>query len=106
MRSGDDSSTNVAVGCMTLLTLPLVAAWRAYVLAQLWTWFAVVQFGAKPVSLPMAYGLSLMVSMFASTSQDSKDDRTWQDTMIHAVVTMIVGPAIALGIGWIVKGML
>ena len=36
---------------------------RGYGVSVLWSWFVVYQFGANPISIPVAIGLSLIVSL-------------------------------------------
>lgn len=53
-----------------------LAALRGYVLVSYWMWFIVPTFGAKPLSIPVAIGISALISM-VTHQRTAKDDSEW-----------------------------
>lgn len=101
-----ENSAVISIGCMTILMLPLFAVWRSFVATKLWSWFVVAAFGLPQLSMPMAFGLVLVVGMFVPhASSDTKDEG------LGRVVGKIIGlqllwPAIVLLLGHITMGLL
>jgi phosphatidylglycerophosphate synthase len=96
----------IAAGCIgyILASIPLTV-YRGWALSVLWGWFVVPLFGAPPLSIPYAIGLSLLVG-FLTTHYDGsiarEKDREWWESMLGGVVYGIIGPSFALLVGWIV----
>lgn len=104
MKSEDSAS--ISLGCMTILMLPLFAVWRSFVATKLWAWFAVAAFGLPQISMPMAYGLILVASMFVPhSSSDSKDEGLTR-TVGRIVGLRVLWPAIVLLLGHVTRGLL
>lgn len=81
----------------------LLAAWlipaillRAWVITMLWEWYIVPGFGAQPLRMSIAFGLSALVAMM-TPSFHGKDDRT----MAVKLSMPFFGPLMSLLIGWI-----
>jgi hypothetical protein len=89
----------IAALCVLVLALPFIGIWNAYVVTKLWTWFIVAHFGAKAMTMPVAYGACLLV--WLATYKPSGDKEASASTLAFAG---IVGPAIALLCGWIAQG--
>ena len=105
MKSED--STTIAVGCVTILLLPLFAAWRSYVATKLWAWFVVSTFGLPALSMSAAYGLMLVSAMFVPQTQcDSKSGGGMSEAIGKIIGIQVAWPAIALFLGWTVREML
>ena len=104
MKSED--STTIEVGCVTILLLPLFAAWRSFVATKLWTWFVVSTFSLPALSMPAAYGLALAASMFVPQTQCDSKSGGMSESIGKIVGIQVAWPAIALFLGWIVRGML
>lgn len=104
MKSED--SSKIAFGCLTFLVLPPFIAWRSFVITKLWAWFVVAQFDAKPLTMPVAYGLCLAVMVIMPKLRDSDDPslRTSAEKFASMITSAAVGPAVALVVGWIVRG--
>jgi hypothetical protein len=68
---------------------------RAWVITKLWAWYFVTGFGLAPVTLPVAFGISLLVGYLIPTIKDST--KTWQDNLAEVVIN----PFVVLFIGWI-----
>lgn len=54
---------DLALGCFGLLLLLPLSLWQAYVFATLWGWFVVTTFDLPALSVPVAFGILLLVSM-------------------------------------------
>ena len=104
MKSED--SATVAVGRVTILLLPLFAAWRSFVATKLWAWFVVSTFGLPALSMPTAYGIMLVSAMFVPHTQCDSKDGGMSRAIGKIVGLQVAWPAFALLLGWIVKGML
>jgi putative flippase GtrA len=90
-----------------LIAMIVTPIWRGYALSKLWLWFIVSAFGAAPLGIAQAIGLSLIVS-FLTHQTDSYEDKekSLNEKMTRAVLLAFMTPAMALLIGWIVKGFL
>ena len=97
------------IGIITtvLITLIVSPIWRGYVLSKLWLWFIVSTFGAAPLGIAQSIGLALVVS-FLTHQADSYEDKekSANAKIAQAVAITFLSPAMALLIGWIVKGFL
>jgi hypothetical protein len=79
------------------------AVWHGFVGMLLWRWFGTPDF---PISVKMATGISLMVSLFYPKPISDREALGVQrsgtlilmDTMFHRGIV----PAIILGVGWLV----
>lgn len=73
---------------------------NGYALTVLWTWFVVPTFGAPALGLAQAIGLAVVVSYLTHQYSAKSDKKTdWSETAAF----IIVKPAFALLVGWIVK---
>jgi len=104
------SKYSIADGCIVasvLLALVMVLAPVTYiinglVLKVLWLWFIAETFGLPVITVAQAIGLSIVVGFL--THQDCQREKT-EDAYNAAgklIVTIFVGPLLALGIGYIV----
>jgi putative flippase GtrA len=97
------------IGIITavLITLIVTPIWRGYALSKLWLWFIVSTFGAAPLGIAQSIGLSLIVS-FLTHQMDSYQDKekAANERMVECFLYAFLSPAMALLIGWIVKGFL
>lgn len=72
--------------------------WYGYVLHILWGWFMVPAFGAPPLSIPMALGVSVTVGLLTKPSPEIKESEPkWRPWAV-----MFMRPALVLLTGWIV----
>jgi hypothetical protein len=85
--------------CVGIFTLMVSAAiLRGWALSILWGWFAVPIFGLPALGVAQAIGIAMTVGLMTHQYIPAKDKDKWMP-----VVTMILTPFIALGIGWIVR---
>lgn len=76
----------------------MAAIWRGYALTVLWGWFVVNTFGAQPLGIPLAIGLSMLVSFLTHPPQKPNDSDS-----AFIISLAIFGPALVLFMGWIVQ---
>lgn len=81
--------------------LLVVGFFDALAIVHLWKWFAVPALGVKPLTMPLAYGLALIVTCVISHGDDHAKDK--DKAAGSTIITQIARPLMALGIGWIVQ---
>ena len=86
-----------------LVTVPLTM-FQGFVLAKLWGWFAVPQFGVAPLRFAVAIGLSVLAhAMTSGSSPNYRNKATGQ--LLESEIdwcAAILSPAVTLFIGWII----
>lgn len=93
------------VGYIAIRTLAVM--WDGYVLTVLWGWFIVPTFGAPPLKIPAAIGLSIIVAFTAHQYTDCvQPERTFGERLARATTYSALVPACMLLVGWIVKAFL
>lgn len=104
--SKTDTETENLMGCISvfvmLLTWPVFAAWKGFVLSKLWGWFAVPVFHLPALSIWQAVGLCLVVGMFTAASR-KRDEESNAEWLGYALMSGTVGPALSLFFGWLVR---
>lgn len=94
-----------AVGCFAFLaaSVPLTI-YRGWVLSVLWGWFVGPLFGAPPLTIPFAIGLSLIVGFLTShyRREPKVESNEWWEPMAEQTAWAALHPTIALGFGWVV----
>lgn len=75
-----------------------------WVLANLWQWFIVPQFGLDPLPIANAIGLSLFVgSMTHQTFPNVEEKKTTKmDKVWRYLQSIVLKPLIFLSLGWII----
>lgn len=108
----DKSSENIGVIARAFITtlifvfaIPLTAyvVWaNAYVGSTLWAWFIVPTFGLSALTLPQAWGISLIVCLWTKQmfTCKSKDERTTAEK-IGEVIGVMLWPWVLLFFGWV-----
>lgn len=81
----------VAVGAVAVLAISAIVNGMALVL--LWKWFVVTQFGLEPLSIPVAIGLSMLISMMAGSRSNSDNGFAEQalGSILSSIFAMIIG---------------
>jgi len=78
-----------------------------FAFATLWEWFVVPQFECKPLTIPIAIGLSSVASylthQMSSKEFDQEFDQEYGDLLLKAFSYSICKPIVALTIGYFVK---
>ena len=90
------------IGAFALIVILPVASSLIYgfVLLRLWEWFVVPTFGLPLLSLPVAVGISLIVSLLTISSPKTKDTREDSEKWVDRGVALIV-PLLYLFFGWL-----
>lgn len=89
-----------AIAGMIVLGAAMMACavvWSGYVLSLLWAWLLVPTLGVPDLSVPGAIGLALIVNLLLA----NKAQLVGSTALQVGVVTL--GPAIALGVGAVVR---
>ena len=86
-----------------LISLPFTMMYHAFVVAKLWAWFIVPTFGLDPLTLPVAYGLSLIASFLTYQHDFSSDNADFGGHFSEGLIVAIVMPTVALFFGFIVS---
>lgn len=98
--------TSTVVGVLVLfLLMGLYGSWAAaFVGVRLWAWFVVPVFGLPLLTLPQAYGLSLLCHFWTwqHFSSKCKDERTWKEHLGEAI-GLLIAPWFTLLVGWVCK---
>lgn len=96
-----------AIGSFTLglLSLPIrigQGVYRALVLTWFWLWFVVPVTGLHPISLPAAYGLLLVATLFYSFSFAEAEARKKEPfPFASGILLSLTQSSLSWGIGWL-----
>jgi cytochrome bd-type quinol oxidase subunit 1 len=104
-----DAAIALSVGAFGMIILIFAAVVvvqgliDAFVLVRLWRWFIAPTFGLRPLSMPIAYGISLVAGVLQSHNmtriKDEYKKSTWYGEIFTATVFL---PLLALLCGWVV----
>lgn len=91
---------------LSLIAIVIAAVARAYVIAQLWSWFVAPAFHLPEISLSTAFGLSLLASVFLPTPEppDTKGLDTAEKigVIVGLFLGQLLGYALVLVMGALV----
>jgi len=93
-----------AIGVMvvTVTSLLLSTVLRGFVLVVLWSWFVVAHFHIAPLTIPVALGISLIVSFLtAHVDLDDKPTGQAKSRLYKAISASLVVPIFTLALGWV-----
>ena len=88
---------------LSILIIGLSCLWSGYALSVLWGWFVVGTFGLPQLTINTAIGLAMLVSYMTQPYDNKKTDRSPEEALMHVACTGAVNPAVALGLGWVVR---
>lgn len=89
----------VTVLLTVTVLIPLLMLWQGLAVSILWDWY-VTPFGIDSISVPLAAGLCLLLSLMRMRSNrkhDSNADR------FEAIASHIIIPPVAVFMGWVIK---
>lgn len=87
---------------LTLVSL-LLALYRAWAVSLLWGWFVTSTFGLPPLSLAVAYGLLLLLTVLVPLQNTgSKEQEINKEYVIRFTLMSLTKTTIPLVFGWIV----
>ena len=92
-----------------LFSIPMRMYW-AWVVTWLWKWFAVPVFDLPVLSVPVVYGLGMLISLLRFeisdadivTIQARKGADTWVVPLAKSVTSNLIIPTAALGVSWLI----
>jgi hypothetical protein len=84
-----------------IILIPVLVIFQGWVLTVLWSWFVVPTFRLPELSIAVAIGLTLVVSMFKTYTINNDKNLTSEDKLVKAVAAVLV-PLFVLFFGWIV----
>jgi hypothetical protein len=91
---------SAAVFAVLIAVLIAASVLNAFVITELWAMFAVTQFGVKPLSVAMAFGLSILASLFwAAPSFVRHPDATVNYRAMF--MYLFLRPLLAWGLGYL-----
>ncbi len=107
----DQVVTQLLFAWLVSLPLFLVVAtlWKSFVLVRLWGWFVVPFFQAKPLTIPVAFGLCFIVALVSGLRYGLWTDLTLlfgreaADSPDLYLLQVLLLPAYILLMGWIVS---
>jgi hypothetical protein len=98
-----DALTCVGAFVLLLALIIISPIINGFVGMTLWNWFLPEHFGVRPLTLPLAIAVALIVAQFSGTNRISKksdkDEKWYAQLFAHWVFV----PVFVLGMGWIVK---
>lgn len=86
----------LGMALIVLLFGPPLLIYHGYVDMILWQWF-IVPLGVRPINLPEAIGLGIAVQAIAAPKGFKPDESQ------KVFRNMLIAPALALIVGWIVR---
>ncbi len=94
---------------MAIILIPILALvaalsvmWRGYAFSVLWGWFVMPYFGVAALSIPVAIGLTMVVSFLTYQFTHTEDNRSSREKIIEGITIGLLRPAFALLFGWVV----
>lgn len=88
-----------ALFAVAMLSWVVASVWRGYIFATIWGWFFVTKFGFPPISVPLAVGVGLAISLFQGRSNTKEDWSALGDASFKAMLY----PLFVLCFAWFVK---
>lgn len=85
-----------------IIIIFLSAIYSGFAASVIWEWFVVSEFGAEPLSIPIAIGLMLLVQFVTQPWKPSENFDDVAAEIKKAASIAIIKPSIYLIIGWIV----
>lgn len=94
-------------GCLgmflaSILMMVIGTLMNGWALSILWKWFVIPIFGLPALSIIQAIGISMTVGLLISRSSADNSKKEWTEI----VGGYIAYPVLAVGIGWIISGLL
>ncbi len=92
---------------VTLLVLPLSFFMRGWAISTLWNWFVAAPFNAPHLTVLMAVGVSMVVTLLTfSISKTMRevmaDDRSWAINLFESLLVALVCYPVIVAVGWLV----
>ena len=75
----------------------VLAALRAWVITVMWGWYLVPGLGLPPITLPVAFGVSLLITYLVRRDEGAKEKKKAPEIIAEALLM----PFMVLLVGWI-----
>ncbi len=88
---------------LLILSVPLnllLYLWEGWVIAKLWAWFLVPNFGLPQIWITTGVAVSLVIGLGSHQHTPSEDGKELQDAIL-GMVGSALRPAAALLVGWL-----
>lgn len=85
-----------------IIIAAISAVYGGYALTVAWSWFVAPTFGLSELSIPVAYGIALIVNFMGNEHDIKPSDEPFTDVMLRGFVRAIIRPTVLIGIGWTV----
>lgn len=80
--------------------VPVIILFNAWTITMLWKWFVIPGFHAQPLSMSVAFGLSVLIGMFTNNKTYSEvKDKKELTTAIGQLIGKLFGPLLMGYIG-------
>ena len=89
------------IGIAGITAATTILLFNGFVLSTLWAWFAVTTFAVPAMSIPVAMGLSLFVTVLLKHCMNDVELKTAKQCVTH-LADMVTVPAVALFYGFII----
>jgi len=84
-----------------LILVVVSVIFGGFVLSKLWDWFMVYAFALPSISIPVALGISMTVTLITG-AKESKDDMETCRDFFEKIIKIVARQAMFLLMGWIV----
>jgi hypothetical protein len=98
----DNYDSTVANFFAGLLMLPITLLVRAFVLRKLWTWFIVPGLHAPVIEIPVAIGISLIVTLLVLHPGIKQDEKYAATPFYMKSLASVLTALFGLGLAWLV----
>jgi hypothetical protein len=76
---------------------------QSFAAVILWRWFVIPFFHLPPLTWSVAYGFILILAVVHTIPDPERKDDSFTAVISRVIGSGIIGPWIAVGIGWIIK---
>lgn len=100
------SCLGILVSLVLLFVIGMVL--NGWALSTIWNWFIPPVFGLTTLTIGKAIGVSMVFELFTGTnrlakaSQSRTDDKSYTETFIESLISVILTPVMSVGFAWLV----
>lgn len=106
MINDDEKTIGCVLAVVAVALAPIGYVLNGYALTFLWQWFIVAKFGLPVLNIPEAIGVAIVAGFLTKQIQPTEEHKSVIERFIMSHSLMVLKPALALLIGWFVKGFL
>lgn len=102
-KGAEPERESAVIGCLAAIPgLLLISLLHAVAFKLLWGWFAPF----APLTVPQAFGLSLLVSLFRTPSKEDREvGETANAFLFRMISKALTKPVFVLALGWVVHAL-